>query len=101
MGVGRFKYIKVDKEVAMKYSIALLSAVLIFAAPVQAAGWQACRARKIETVRLEQALGAGKRLKGYASGAAMKKARRAKEDWLWKNCRSYSRRLREVERDMM
>jgi hypothetical protein len=85
----------------MKYPIALLCIVLTFAVQVHAASWQSCRARKIETVRLEQALGAGEKLKGYASGAAMKKARRAKEDWLWKNCRGYSRRLREVERDMM
>ena len=85
----------------MKCSVVLLSAVFVTALPVQAADWQSCRARKIEAVRLEQALGAGKKLKGYASGAAMKKARRAKEDWLWKYCRSYSRRLRDVERDMM
>jgi|TARA_R110000772_G_scaffold155288_1_gene266361 hypothetical protein len=95
------KLFKVDKEVTMKYPIALLSAVLTIAAPAQAADWRACRAKKVEVVRLEQALGAGKKLKGYASGAAMKKARRAKEDWLWKHCRSYSRRLRDVERDMM
>jgi hypothetical protein len=31
----------------------------------------------------------------------MKKARRAKEEWIWKNCRYYSRRLRDIERDMM
>lgn len=68
---------------------------------LHAADWDACRARKIEAVRLEQALGDGKKLKGYASGAAMKKARRAKEDWIWKNCRYYSRRLRDIERDMM
>lgn len=68
---------------------------------VHAASWDACRARKIEAVRLEQALGDGKKLKGYSSGAAMKKARRAKEEWIWKNCRYYSRRLRDIERDMM
>jgi hypothetical protein len=66
-----------------------------------AASWEACRAKKIEVVRLEQALGDGKKLNGYASGAAMKKARRAKEDWIWKNCRYYSSRLRNIERDMM
>ena len=85
----------------MKYPIILLCAVLSLALPTHAADWRACRAKKVEVVRLEQALGAGKKLTGYASGAAMKKARRSKEDWLWKHCRNYSRRLREVERDMM
>lgn len=86
----------------MKYSLALpLSLSLFLSADLLAADWDACRARKIEAVQLEQALGKGKKLKGYASGAAMKKARRAKEDWIWKNCRYYSRRLRDLERDMM
>ncbi|MDF1693269.1 MAG: hypothetical protein P1U47_12890 [Zhongshania sp.] len=85
----------------MKYSLALLGIFLVMSHSARAADWKACRARKVEVVRLEQALGAGKKLKGYASGTAMKKARRSKEDWLWKHCRSYSRRLRDVERDMM
>ena len=70
-------------------------------APANAASWEQCRREKIEAVRLEQALGEGKKLRGYASGTAMKNARRKKESWLWKNCRSYSRRLRDIERDMM
>ncbi len=85
----------------MKFSFAVLGIFLVMNHSARAADWNACRARKVEVVRLEQALGAGKKLKGYASGAAMKKARRSKEDWLWKHCRSYSRQLRDVERSMM
>ncbi|WP_269618776.1 hypothetical protein [Zhongshania sp. BJYM1] len=85
----------------MKSRLILLALCFGFSSLLCAADWQACRARKVEAVRLEQALGDGKKLKGYASGAAMKKARRAKEDWIWKNCRYYSRRLRDLERDMM
>ena len=66
-----------------------------------AADWSDCRAQKREAVRLEQALGNGKKLKGYHSGAAMKQARRNKEAWLRKHCRYYSSRLRDIEREMM
>ncbi|WP_295874647.1 hypothetical protein [uncultured Zhongshania sp.] len=85
----------------MKFRLAVFLFCFCIFPAVHAAGWESCRARKIEAVRLEQALGDGKKLKGYASGAAMKKARRSKEDWIRKNCRYYSSRLRDVERDMM
>ena len=90
-----------DKEVMMKSRLIVFVCCFCIFPTVNAADWKACRAKKIETVRLEQALGDGKKLKGYSSGAAMKKARRAKEDWIWKNCRYYSRQLRDIERDMM
>ncbi|CAA0105816.1 Uncharacterised protein [Zhongshania aliphaticivorans] len=85
----------------MKFRLLVLLYCLSIFPIAHAASWQACRAKKIETVRLEQALGNGKKLKGYKSGATMKKARRSKEEWIWKNCRYYASRLRDIERDMM
>ncbi len=78
-----------------------LVVVLLSAAEVQAADWPECESAKREAVRLQQALRDGRKLRGYNSGAAMKKARRSRDEWLRKNCRSYSRRLRDVERSLM
>ncbi len=85
----------------MKITITAILISVMFLQQAQAADWQACKRQKIEVIKLEQALGQGKKLKGYGSGAAMKQARRDKEDWLWKHCRYYSNRLRNLERDRM
>lgn len=78
-------------------------AILLFccSGPLHAASWSQCKSQKIQLVRLQQHLGAGKKLAGYSSGADMKRARRAKQTWLRKNCRYYSRQLRNIERGMM
>ena len=66
-----------------------------------AADWPECRNAKRESVRLQKALRDGRKLSGYSSGSAMKKARRDKDIWLRKNCRYHSQRLRDLEREMM
>lgn len=68
---------------------------------VCAADWDDCKQRKREALRLEQGLGKGKKVSGYSSGAAMKARRRELERWLRKNCRYYSNRLRDLERESM
>ncbi|AKH68442.1 hypothetical protein IMCC21906_00750 [Spongiibacter sp. IMCC21906] len=85
----------------MRTVITALLIGVILISQSQAASWKSCKKRKQEAVRLEQALGKGKKLKGYKSGAAMKKARRNHEQWLWKNCRYYSSRLRDLEQELM
>ena len=80
----------------------LVSVVFVLSgAMAQGADWSECEGVKREAVRLQQALRDGRKLKGYSSGEAMKKARRKRDTWLRKNCRSYSRRLRDIERSMM
>lgn len=68
---------------------------------VQAADWPECRQVKREAVRLQKALRDGRKLTGYRSGSAMKKARRDRDIWLRKHCRYHAKRLRDIERDMM
>lgn len=70
-------------------------------APVAAADWPACKKVKREAVQLQQALREGRKLRGYASGQAMKRGRERRELWLRKQCRYYSGRLRDIERSMM
>ena len=82
--------------------IFLSMTLLVVTTPtLQAADWPECRNVKREAVRLQKALRDGRKLSGYRSGSAMKKARRDKDVWLRKNCRYHSRRLRDLERDMM
>ncbi len=78
-----------------------LAVSLLSLEDANAADWPQCKSAKREAVRLQQALRDGRKLKGYKSGAAMKRARKSRELWLRKNCRYHSRRLREVERSMM
>ena len=85
----------------MKMLIATLLCAAILSPAVEAADWAACKKRKVEAVKLDQALRRGHKRSGYKSGAAMKRARREAEQWLWKNCRYHSRRLRDIERQMM
>ncbi|WP_372864167.1 hypothetical protein [Spongiibacter sp.] len=68
---------------------------------VSAADWASCKSSKREAVQLQQALRDGRKLKGYASGSAMKRARRQRDIWLRKHCRGYAKRLRALEREMM
>jgi hypothetical protein len=85
----------------MSFRFIVFLVILQGSMALQAADWLSCRASKVEVLQLEKSLRSGKKLKGYASGAAMKKARRRKDDWLWKHCRAYSSRLRDVEASMM
>ncbi len=80
------------------FCLAVLFAVLScgLAGPAQAADWRQCKSEKLEAIRLEKALRKGRRLKGYGSGAAMKRERRRIDEWLWKNCRSYYSELRDL-----
>lgn len=75
--------------------------LLVTGLPLAAAEWSECRRVKRDVVTLQQALREGRKLKGYKSGAAMKRARRDGDIWLRKHCRYYSRRLRDIERQMM
>lgn len=85
----------------MKALYAGVVLAIIVCTPAWGGNWKACKKEKIEVVRLEQALGHGRKLAGYRSGSAMKKARRSKEEWLRKNCRYHSRQLRDLERELM
>ena len=81
--------------------IALAIVLAVGAEPVAAADCPACKKVKREAVALQQALREGRKLRGYASGQAMKRGRERRELWLRKQCRYYSGLLRDIERGMM
>ncbi len=84
-----------------QWTILIIMLTALGAQSAAAADWASCKGAKREAVHLQQALRDGRKIKGYASGAAMKRARRQRDVWLRKHCRSYAKRLRALEREMM
>lgn len=62
----------------------------------QAADWSDCRRGKLDALSIEQALRKGYVLRGYADRSAMREALRERDRWLWRNCRRYSSKMRDL-----
>jgi hypothetical protein len=66
-----------------------------------AADWSACKTAQSRLLRLERAGRNGKPALGHRSRASMRREVDQLDTWLWKNCRSHSRELRELERQRL
>jgi len=73
-------------------------------AQVHAAEWKECERAKLRQLKLEQRTQTGgKSAQKSRSGktASSRRNAAALDEWLWKNCRSYSSELRRLEQNQM
>ena len=80
----------------MKAVIVFFLLIPLFGAAAHAAEWPDCRRAKLESLQLQNALRKGALVRGYRSRSAMRDAMRAKDRWLWRECRRYSGELRDL-----
>ncbi|MBB3048302.1 hypothetical protein FHR99_002576 [Litorivivens lipolytica] len=74
----------------------LIIGLLSWSCLAQAVDWSDCRRGKLDALSLEQALRKGHMLRGYPDRSAMREALRERNDWLWRNCRRYSGKMRDL-----
>lgn len=71
-----------------------------FAASAHAAELAECKKAKQRQLQLEKGGGQGASA-GKSSRGNRRRAAAELDEWLWKNCRSHARELRELERDRL
>ena len=76
-------------------------ALLLLSLPSLGQNWQDCRQQKLRQLTLEQGIKEERYYYGYRSRSAMKKEVRRIDEWLWKECRRYSKKLRKLYQKRM